>query len=276
MAGRRIYAILRDDGLLLHTVPVTEDEALWLLSAAYKSVKSRDLRIRYLSEWGSVMDAANYLELVERLPVKIGETLEGIYRPRHFLERVAWHARIPWLTAEARQALEEFVERAEDFLRRPAEPKPVAAPVRYYEMPRRHVTLASGPRGTAARSVRPRPEWFAYVTTLGVNPYGVSVFRDSFWLWRQYEDELMVEVHAVVVRRDVSDGDLVAALAGDEAAQGFLRNNAVLFRQVMRARGEELGKLGYGDVIRKINVILGAAELLSAGRREEEGEALPA
>mgnify|MGYP001773000757 CR=1 FL=1 len=122
------------------------------------------------------------------------------------------------------------------------------------------------------READPKPEWYAYVKDPGFRDaaHGISVFPDSFWLWIQ----TIILVGVVVVRRDVDDRELVAALTEDEAVQGFLRENADAFREVLREHEADLIDRGYDDVVRKAKIALGATALLSAGRREEE--ALPA
>ena len=129
--------------------------------------------------------------------------------------------------------------------------------------------VAPGPGGVS----RARPEWLLYGEGLGV-----SVFRDSFWLWARATRLIGVGslFRALVVRRDASDEDVIAALAGDEEAARFVGAYADDFRQLIGGAEDELRERGYGDVVRRAKAILAAAALLTAGRREEEGEALPA
>ena len=267
MAGeeRRSYLIVRRDGFLLHTKPVTLDEARWLYWDAYFArFVGRAARARYLAEWGNVLDVGEHLERLEHLEPDIYYSVLGLYRgPGRFAEKAGRLLR--GLQPEARRALEELLDRVGEFLQRPIEPKPAeGSVVRYYEMEGRHVEL--GPDG-AAREVRPMPEWYACKELCcgGCHGHGVSVFGDSFWLWRQSR----WYVQAVVVRRDARDGDVVAALAKDEAAQGFLGESADDLMQLLREYEAELASRGYGDVARKVKVVLAAARLLAAGREEE-------
>ena len=268
MAGRerRGYVIFRWDGLLLRTKPITREEARWLLRKAYYGV-DLDLRIRYLAEWGNVLDVNEYLVRLRDLDVvlccsitgRTGSLYEG---PGEFTKKLNWLLSRGDLRPEVRQILEEFAERVGEFLRRPVEPKPIVAPVRYFMMPARHVAL--GPDGVA----RPRPEWLSYRIGPGSDLYGISVFRDSIWLWEQYED-----TEGVAVRRDARDEDVVAALANDRAVRGFLKGLTgdfdERFKELLRASEAELIDKGYGDVARKVKVVLGTLELLCAGRRME-------
>ena len=272
---RRSYVVLRRDGLVLHTVPVTRCEARWLWYDAYGSIGDRRSRIRYLEEYGNVMDASEYVERLGRLGAAYAEIYRGIagfYEgPEELRERVdvvfsdRTFGRLKRLP-KARQAVEELLSRVEEFLREPVRPRPVVAPVRYLEAPMHLVFGFDG----ALREVRPRPEWYAYHDYGFLERFGISVFGDSFWLWKQSGS-----TKAVAVRRDVSDGDLVAAVANDGAVRGFLKDYAAKARQVISEREEEMRERGYADVVRKAKVVLAAFELLSAGRREE-GEALPA
>ena len=268
------YVIFRDDGFVVHTKPITRDEARWLYEHAYSAwFVGRAARARYLAEWGNVLDVGEYVQRLERLGVGLPGI--GIYSgPSWLMEQLGLLLGRGDLQPGARQAVEELVAEIRDFLQRPVEPKRVAAPVRYYEMPRRHVELAYGPYGVTAREVRPRPEWLAYVADL-VFDYGVSVFGDSFWVWAQSD-----KTYAVVVRRGAADKDVVAAIANDAAVQGFLwwflSDFSGRFRQLISELENEMKERGYGDVVRKVKVILATYELLTAGRKEEEGEALPA
>ena len=82
MAGedRRSHLIFRYDGLVLHTRPVTEDEARWLHYHAYYVVKDAALRARYLSEWGNVIDVYDYLERADETDVSdLYFRITGVY-----------------------------------------------------------------------------------------------------------------------------------------------------------------------------------------------------
>ena len=279
---KRSYVIIRHDGLLIHTVPVTEDEAWWLRLHAYLSVENREARIRYLSEWGNVLDVREYIERLEQLQESVAIALVadipgiismfGIYgSPKDCEERASRLLGLENLQPGARQVLEEFVTKVAEFLKEPVRPRPLGPlPVRYLEMPRLHLTL--GPDGRERTD--PEAEWFAYTQEEDWPRYhdahGISVFSDSLWLWRQHENVGRRMTLAIVVRRDADDGDLVAAVAKDEAAQRFLGESADDLMQLVREREAELASRGYGDVARKAKVVLATAMLLNVGRREED------
>ena len=275
---RRSYVILRPDGFLLHTKPITWSDALWLEYVAYDGVGDRGLVARYLSEWGNVLDVGEHMVQL-RLQLRRANPdlyygITDVYgSPEEFKKALNWLLGRRNLPPEARQAVEELLGRAEDFLRRPVEPRPLRfPPVRYFKMGGSHVIPGED-------RTQPDSLWHAYVEgRRHYELYGISVFEDSFWLWRQ-EVYGAGSVQAVAVRRDAGDGDIVAALAradSDEAAHGFLGMSAEYLRQLLREREAELASRGYGDVVRKAKVVLAAAELLTAGRKEEEGEGVPA
>ena len=269
---RRRYIAVRRDGYLLRTKPVTRWEAWWLYWDAYfAGFLDRESRVRYLEEWGNVLDVGEHLERLEQLEPSLYYRILGLYRgPDRFAEKLNRLLSRGDLQPEVRQTLEDLLGKARDFLARPVEPKPIGPrPVRYFEMEGRHIEL--GPDG-AVQEARPRPMWYACKEFCcgGCHGHGVSVFPDSIWLWLQSR----WYVQAVVVRRDVSDKDVVAAVANDGAVQGFLKGNADGFRELIREREADLIDRGYDDVVRKAKAILTAAQLLNAGRREEE--ALPA
>ena len=276
---RRSYVILRPDGFLLHTKPVTRWEAAWLLEVAYIVVEDRGLRARYLEEWGSVLDVSDCAERLWDLGLGEYHSIKSIYgSPEEFVERVRSLLNRGETPPEARQILEELLGRAEEFLARPVEPKPLGPrPVRYFEMPDMHVV--PGPGG-AERTV-PEAKWYAKVTHDNFRQSGISVFDDAIWFWGQVRvaprrisaRQGLIQpkgiVWAVAVRRDARDEDVVAALAKDEAAAGFLIKGAEYFRDIINAHGTELREKGYEDVVRKAKAILAAAALLAAGRWEE-------
>ena len=266
---RRSYVILRDDGLVIHTKPITWEEAWWLYQYAYSAkFLDRRARARYLSEYGNVMDAGEYLKRLKILHAGLYYIILGLYGgPDRFAEKVGRLLERGDVSPGARQTLEELLDRVEEFLRKSVEPRPLGPrPVRYFEMSHRHITL--GPDGTL-READPKPEWYACKEFCCELYHGVSVFPESFWLWFQ-----SANTYVVVVRRDISNGDVVAAVASDTAVQGFLRENADAFRELLRENEVELASRGYGDVVRKAKVVLTTPDLLDAGRREEE--ALPA
>ena len=284
---RRRYVILRDDGLLLHTKPVTWWEARWLLWVAYITVEDLSLRARYLAEWGNVLDVGDYAEHLWSLRLGEHHSITDVYgSPEEFEERVRSLLSRGDLQPEAKQMAEELLGKAKEFLRRPVEPKPIEAPVRYFEMPARHVV--PGPGGSN-RTV-PEAKWYAKVTRDSFRQYGISVFDDAIWLWRQIQvaprqvsarqgpTEPKGIVWAVAVRRDAPDGDVIAALANDDVAAEFLFRGAEYFNEVINMHRMELTDNGYEDVARKAKAILTAAQILKAGRyrKGEEEEALPA
>ena len=266
------YVIFRRDGLLLHTKPITRWEAWWLYRYAYKGARGRSARARYLEEWGNVLDVSEYADFLERLDLILYYNVVGIYGdPEWLVGLLARPLDDSKLPPEARQVVEELLGKVREFLARPVRPRPIVAPVRYLELPRPHVRL--GPDG-ALREVTPRPEWFSYRIGWGLHPYGISVFKDSFWLWRR--DGAVREWNmAVSVRRDAPDRDVVAAVANDRAVQEFLKWHIDAFRELLRESEEEMVSRGYGDVARKARLVLATYELLTAGRHSE-GEELPA
>ena len=280
---KRSYVIIRHDGLLIHTVPVTEDEAWWLRLHAYLSVENREARVRYLSEWGNVLDVREYMERLKQLQenrVVIALVADihgiismlGIYEsPEGFKERASRLLGLKNLRPEARQVLEEFISKVAEFLKEPVRPRPLGPlPLRYLEMPRLHLTL--GPDGRERTD--PEAEWFAYTPEEQWPTYhdahGISVFKDSLWLWRQRENAARGMTLAIVVRRDVSDGDVVEALAKDDAVPGVLSWNAEYFRDFIYKYEDSMRSAGYEDVVKKAKVVLATAMLLNAGRREED------
>ena len=267
MAGkgeRRSYLILRDDYIVVHTVPLTEDEAWLLYWDAYKGVEDRSLKVRYLSEWGNVIDVHDYLGRLEQLDRDLYHRILGFYEsPDKFMKKMSWLLRLRKLSPGARQALRELLNRVEEFLREPVEPKPIDAPVRYYEMEYPHVRLSKDGAVQEAR-----PMWYVYACKKPDydDCYGINVLEDSFWLW----ERAFTPARVVVVRRDVDDRELVAAVANDGAVQGFLKQYNEDFRELVTEHEDELVDNGYADVVRKFKVMLTTYELLTAGRREEE------
>ena len=266
---KKSYVILRFDGLVLHTKPITEGEARWLFLKAYSArFIGREARVRYLEEHGNVMDASEYVERLRQLGLGFYYTL-GIYRdPEELVKDVSILLGDPQLPPGGRQALEEFLGRIEEFLARPVEPRPITAPVRYLELPHPHVRLG---KDGAVQEADPKPEWHVHEDACcGELYYGISVFRDVVWLWFQSS----LYAYAVAVRRDAPDRDVVAAVANDRAVWEFIRESADSFRQLIREREADLIGRGYDDVVRKVKVMLTTFELLNAGRRGEK--ALPA
>ena len=271
---RKSYIIVRRDNLLLHTKPVTRDEAEWLYRYAYNIVEDRGLRIRYLAEWGNVLDVSEYVERMARLGFpsffRVVDFIGAHDNPEGFVERVNKLLYLEWLQdyPQVRQVIEEYVARVREFLKSPVRPRPIdrQRPTVYFEMGRPHV-VPKIRRVDRASRVSPRPEWLSYRIGPGLDLYGISVFRDSIWLWEQFD----YYVHVVAVRRDAADKDVIAALAGDEVVAEFLRRYGNVFREVLRENEAELVDYGYEDVVRKVKLVLAAYELLTAGRSEEEG-----
>ena len=272
---RRSYIVVRPDGLAVHTAPVTEDEAWWLWYAAYRTIEGRALRARYLEEYGNVLDLQDYVERLRRLGVtyvEIYRGLTGFFKgPEELRERVdavfsertfRGLKRLP----EARRIVEELVGSLREFARGPARPRPIASPARYLEL-HRHLQLDLD---GVVRGVEPQPEWHAYKDLCCRDYYGISVFGSSFWLWLQSG-----YTYAIAVRRDAADEDVIAALASDGVALGFLAVNARHFRHVINEYEGEMRSAGYGDVVERAKFVLAAVELLGVGRHSEE-EALPA
>ena len=266
---RRSYLVVRSDGLIIHTRPVTDYEVWWLGVLAYYDIESRDARARYLSEWGSVLDVSGYVERLEQQLRQQGYNpyygVTGAYKdPDEFAEKVSWLLR--GLPPGARQTLRELLDRVEEFLRRPVEPRPIDAPVRYLERPYGH--FEPDPHG-GARTF-PKSDWHAFVYH-DLWYYGITMFRDSFLMWRQQVIGTARTprgyVWAILVRRDAADRDLVAAVASDDAVREFLGENASHLEEVIRENEERMRREGYDDVVRKAKIVLTTAELLTAGHR---------
>ena len=257
---RRSYTIMREDFLLLYTRPITKEEAVWLYRYAYNDIRDREARARYLEEYGNVLDVSDYVERLRRLGVSLYYII-GVYESfGEFMDVVDGLRRLGNLRPEARQILEELLGRVRELLWGPTESRLAGAPVRYFEAP--GLLVAPGPSGV----VRAWPERLLYGSqSLGL--YGISVFRGFFSLWRR--DHGVTGWSMAVVRRDVDDKEVVAALANDDIVQGFLRENADAFREVLREHEKELTNKGYDDVVRKAKVVLATAQLLTAGLREE-------
>ena len=258
---KKSYVVVREDGLVVHTVPLTEDEAWWLYYA-YEDVGDRAARMRYLEEWGNVLDVGEHLERLRHLSQELYYYITRVYKDRRELERrVSKLLGDPWVGPEAKRILGELLDKVEDFLREPVKPKPITAPVRYIEMGRPHVKFDSS---SGTEEVAPRPELYAYVkdgsSSLG-SMYGVSVFGGEIWLWSQY---LKSFVQAVIVRRDAPDREVVDAMLKDEAVQGFVKDNAKKFEEVISELEERLRGTGREDALRKVKVVLTTLDLLSA------------
>lgn len=279
MAGKekKSYVILRPDGLLLHTKPITGEEARWLYDA-YRFVKPEAAKIQYLEEWGNVLDVSEQVERLRQLLRSSGRLRDilgrvlGIYHdPEEFekrIKQVLGYERLQGLP-EARQTLEDLLSKAGDFLRRPVEPKPIRfPPVRGY--------VVDGPHVMPDGQTVPDALWYAYVSHPEDRDllYGVSIFDDAFWLWKQ--DPSIFATSGVLVRRDATDEEVANAVANDERVRKFLVQYANWFKKVIDEHEAELVNAGYEDVVRKARQLLALAERLGAKLHESEEEKVPA
>ena len=125
---KRDYVILRWlDGLLLHTRPITLGEALWLSRSAYQGVRDRRSRVRYLEEWGNVMDPRKYMKHYRSVfnPLDLlGSIYKGSDEFTKDVNRLLIHEDLP---PEARQILEELAGKIDEFLREPVRPRRIVA-----------------------------------------------------------------------------------------------------------------------------------------------------
>ena len=279
MGGRRSYIVFRKDLLVVRTKPVTERRARWLLEEAYYKVPSIELRKRYLSQWGNVLDLTGE-GWIERWGLQLD--LPGVYESEEELAAMILEAaRSSGPTADPaalRRGLEELWRALGEFLRRPVEPR------RLERRPRqqpalRYVVLWDFPhvRWSELRRVEylvPEPEWHARLRT-DYADYGISVFRNTFWLWRQEGGSDNTEV--VIVRRGATLEELEPALLGNGDASQFLRRYGGLFAGLVRRREAEMKRRGYEDVARIVEYLATSGALAPASRsREEEGEGVPA
>ena len=264
MAGReerRSYIVLRFDDVVLHSKPITVREALWLGNSAYASVIDRALRVRYLEEYGNVLDAREYLGRLEQLDTILYYNVRGIYGSLDAF-RKSVGSMAAGAPSQVRRALEEFADVVVKFAGRPVEPRPIEAPVRYLERLGRFVsyTYVNGKPMDVLEA-----EWCAHVMPWPHMYYGVCVVQGSFWLWKQNGPS----VRAVAVRRDVSDEEIGRAVLSDEVVQGFLVKGVDPLEEVVSRNEERMRAFGYEDVARKAKIVLTIARLLAAGRREE-------
>ena len=209
------------------------------------------------------MDVEDYVRQLRQLePHLYVSVLGGFESPEEFEKAARWLHKIAGARPELGQVLEGLAAKVRELYRRPVEPRSLdGSAARYFEAHYRRFDDLEGPAA-------PKPEWLRAFA----NPrylFGVGVFRETIWLWKQNEIPIASATQAVVVRRDVSDGDVVAAVAGDSAVVSFLREHGDEFRGIIDRYEAELTRRGYGDVVRKVKVALAAAELLTAGREEE-------
>ena len=262
---RRSYVIVREDGFVVHTKPIGERRAEWLLREAYYMLGDRDLRARYLSQWGNVIN------IDAQAPQDVLKRLAGLYRdPDELLRRLADTLHEERF-AQLRQQLEGLYVKLRKFLEERVEPRPLERPERpalaYAVMDTAHVFI-DDIEGKV--STLPRADWHALTYDSAgagpINVYGISVFRDAFWFWRQRGGHRMAtsDVEAVVVRRNADDKDLISALVDDPAAAKFLKVKGEIFAVLIDRNAARLKEAGYEDVAKKAKNILKMAELLTA------------
>ena len=254
---KKNYIVVRDDGFVVHTKPMMRWKAEWLYRDAYYSVGDRGLRARYLEEYGNVVDVNDYMEWLWRLESESYHYITGVYDSFEKFERkVSLLLGDQPLRPQARQALEGLLDMVRELLQRPVEPRPLGpVPARYLELM------------CCDFEEMKEPRWFAYRDEQDYL-YGVGVLEDSLLLWRQ-NNLSSGFIQMVIVRRDAGDKDVIAALANDNVAAGFLRRYGDAFRELLREHEKEMASRGYEDVVRKARLALAAADLLNAGRREE-------
>ena len=291
---RRSYVVLRLDGLLVYTRPVAEREALRLLHVGYGRAADREAVKKDLAGWGDVFDVEDAMYqlvasrwgraeaeyAIQGLRILVARDLAGIYvDPGDLSARLADVLVGGPLLSIYGQPARELAGRVDEFVRqrwRPAQPEGAGPAARYVLKRRWAVVRLCRVRlwGSAvdAECATPRARWQDYNLALEdealrrVAMYGISVFGREFWLWRQTSN-----VEALVVRRDVDDKEVAAAVLTDGAAASFLGRSAEYFRVLVDGDEDELREKGYADVVRKAKVALAAAALLTAGRREEDG-----
>ena len=267
---KRDYIIFRDDWFVVHTKPITEKEARWLLEKAYYQRADRKLRARLLGQWGVVIDLTPW-----PLPPKVLEQFVGIYaNPDDLIAAVGNAVFDPERAPLERKFLAGLVAKLNELARAPVEPSPLEvslkpAVARYTKLNHRHVVwdVNEGEEYT-----EPHANWYAYEFGPGLelNLYGISVFghRHRFWLWRQTSS-----TEAVIVRRRASANELASALARDPKAAEFLRRHASVFARLIDEHEDELREAGYDDVPEVARTALRLAG--NAARRSEE-EGVPA
>ena len=279
---KRSYIVFRREGLIVYTKPITREEAEWLYREAYNKFKRIEVKARYLGQWGSVLNVAN------AVGVKHGDEwlwrwgldkeLAGVYADKGELaskiSKIAEDADSTTLRRELRKlarALDELLQRPPEpkrLERRPREPPPA---LRYAEWQTRHVRRHKWDK---EERVSPRPEWYAYRAedSDGYYMHGISVFRDSFWLWRQGH----TFTEAVIVRRGASPKELLAALVDDPEAAEFLWRHAGDFARLADEAREDMERRGLSDVADVAKKVLGLSAIVAGGRRGEEEEGVPA
>ena len=278
MAGRRSYLIFRRDGFVLHTKPVTEERARWLLEEAYYKVPSLELKKKYLNQWGNVLDLTGE-KWIEWWG--LDQVLSGVYASKEeLLARAREAAKDDKAMAESRtfwQRLEELERALDEFLQRPVEPRRLERRPRQPPPALRYVVMRGfrHVRWSRLQHVEylvPKPEWHVKVVDEDGNDYGISVFGNTFWAWRQEAGSGNVE--AVIVSRLAAPEEVAAALLANDEALEFVRKYARTFAGLLGA-GRKAMKEDFKDVADAAEAILATA-LLSPGRRGEEEEGAPA
>ena len=283
------YIVFRDDGLIIHAKPITWHEADWLFNNAYNGIDDRDLRIKYLSEWGNVLDAEDFAVVMDRLKQIDADLYYDIHYSLPLISASAddFNARLNRvlrrknLPPEVRQALEDVANKVNEFLQRPVEPISLdALPARYMETPYGHLQYSGGKEHTV-----PEAEWFAFMEPeckdSCVGERGVSIFKDAVWLWKQ--EFLGTRSQVVVVRRDVTKDEAVEAILNDSVALGFLKENVEVFKKIIDENEDKLRSLGYGDVVDKVKELIAVAAAQQLPKQaekkrsyEDESRLLPA
>ena len=243
------YVIFRPDRFVVYTKPITRERAEWLLKEAYYKVKLPNVREEYLRQWGSVMRD----DLMFR---DVAEVMVGVYTKDEFMDRLKQVAG-PMLM----QMYERLLERPPDPRPLQREPRPPAPPIRFYRNTFRHLVFDDD-----SVHVVPKSLWFGYVEADEEEYYGVSVFRNTFWLWRQ--DDYWVR--AVVVRTDVAFDDVVNYITAQSGnsydlalAVEFLKENGGRIAEVLDEKEEEMAKLGLGHVADAAKSLIVVASMLT-------------
>ena len=265
MSDRRDYVVFRPDLLVVHTKPITEGRARWLLEKAYYSFVNTDVRAKYLAQWGNVLDLTGDKGWIswwglgrmwtgvyasgEDLIAKVAETLND-----DILEKDT-----DWL----RRRLKYLIGELDEFIRRPVDPRPLERRprppvplIRFVKMSRPHLRW----NRRDVEYLVPKPEWYVYENHDGAY-YGISAFSGTYWLWMQQYP--IKSVDALIVRRDASPDEILVALANDANAVDFLKTHGEHFLRVINDKEDDIKKAGYGDVVDLVKSIMVAASLVT-------------
>ena len=248
MGRLQSYVVFRPDRFVIYTKPITRERAEWLLKEAYYRVRSLKAREEYLRQYGSVM----YDDLMFR---DVAEVMVGVYARDEFMDRLRQVAG-PMLM----QMYERFLERPPDPRPLQREPRPPAPPIRFYRNTFRHLVFDD-----YSVHVVPKSLWFGYVEVGEDDYYGVSVFKNTFWLWKQ--DDYWVR--AVVVRTDVAFDDVVNYITASghsydvALAVEFLKEHGGRIAEVLDEREGEMAKLGLGRVADEAKSLIVAVSMLT-------------